>query len=267
MQKATLDWGEIDGITRTWFSETLRELREKGTNTSQPDYALFVLVEYCLIVCAEYRDAAFDAFRNGRFYAGSNNLRPILEHAIHLWWCGSDRSDVSGRLDVWEKAAAPQHKKLCEAWRDMKPARSAEWKECDKKAAFWRGVIDKRKQVAEVPNLWKMAESLKDNSEAPDAVVSFYPVYRELSQSSHATLDLDEVFKSRDGALIAHARREMRWMMPVDALYVPLALVSAAHAFFDRERPVLGRGFQEAKLILDRHYSEAAQQNESRTDQ
>jgi len=263
-KKATLDWDVLDRITKKWLSETLRELRKRRPNTSASDEPFCRLAEYCLIACSEYRDAAFDAFRQRRFYAGLNSLRPILEHAIHLWWCGSDKRGVSGRLRRWEKEAARQHRNVATEWRDLKPRGSQEWQDRDKGVISWQHELDIRSDVYGMPSIEKMTKTLPGNATAPQAVAKFYSVYRELCQSSHATLDLDGVFEPRGSALVTHLRREMPWMGPVEAVNVPLALVSAVHAYFGWQQPDLGEGYQQAKQMLVYHYQKPVRQPRKR---
>jgi len=259
MKQASLDWGKLNEITSTWFTETRRKLRRHRPDTSHSDERFCVLAQYCLIACEEYRDAAFDAFAQDRFHAGLNSLRPILEHAIHLWWCGAERQKVRERLDMWQKETARQRKNREEAWRDLKPRGSPAWVQRDKRADCWRRELDKRCKVGKLPSIQELVQALKNTPGLPPELASVYPLYRDLCRSSHAPLYLDEVFETRVGARVTRSRREMPWMAPMESVYIPLVLVSAVDVYFQWKRTLLGDGFQQAKQILDLHYKRAAQ--------
>lgn len=260
MSGTAFDWAGLSDITSTWLRRTLERLRKQRPRTAHSDEAFCRLAEYCLIVCSEYRDAAFDAFARERFQAGLNGLRPLLEYAIKLWWCACERDKVSDRLFAWETATAGQRLLVARAWRDLETRNSPGWQRRSARVRLWQQEVDKRKGMRALPSVHKMAEELNGNSRLPPAVATFYPAYRALCESSHAPLGLDAVFEPQGPALVTRAARSMPFMAPAFAMYVPLLLVFAVGTYFSWDERDIAEGLSKAHNLLDRHYSLATGQ-------
>lgn len=236
------NWAVLRATTTSWIDVTLRRLRKQIAQCSRTDELVLRTAQFCLMKGREYVAAAFDDFEAGRFSAGLACTRVAYETAVTFLWASLEGKSED-RLRAWRKDYFRQRKNLADAMQDMYPEDKSDWQ---RRAAECEGHMVSIETESRMPGFAGLTRQIR--KEIPDEArvhAGFlYPLYRVLSGSAHAELDMERYFASRAQATVT-SRPEMPPYAPWVIFTSALWLVYGPRACLNWRREELMRDYAE----------------------
>ena len=186
------DWNALRSSVEGWVDDTLAHLEEAIPSSSAEHQRLLRTAQFNLKNGREYLAAAFDAFQAGRFFAGLACVRVAYEIGVTLLWAGLEGKSED-RLQVWYKDHLRQRVNIFKEMQKMYPEEKQFFQDrVDELQARMGGLGAQRK----FPQVQKRIREIENDISRGVEARLLYPLYRVLSTSAHADLDLRRHFAS-----------------------------------------------------------------------